>query len=186
MAFLWTMLFMLATKPLMLLVDLIFSPGGRLEKPILNLKLPEHYLKEGRYEEALAEYRRILKHHPGETEAWEKAIWLESRIFGRTAAAAKLERTARRHGLRSGQRSTPPGRNGSRIQEILGRWEVLTLEIFAIRDLQTSLPSPAAPMKPSLRSAERGSMREIPVRLHQPLNRHADGPGEPLGERTQS
>jgi tetratricopeptide (TPR) repeat protein len=81
-------------------VDLIFSPGGRLEKPVLNLKLPAHYLKEGRYGEALAEYRRILKHHPDETEAWEKAIWLESRIFGRTAAAAKLERAARRRGLR--------------------------------------------------------------------------------------
>jgi len=100
MAFLWAMLFRLATKPLMLLVDLIFSPGGRLEKPVLNLKLPAHYLKEGRYGEALAEYRRILKHHPDETEAWEKAIWLESRIFGRTAAAAKLERAARRRGLR--------------------------------------------------------------------------------------
>jgi hypothetical protein len=102
MAFLWATAFRLATKPFRLLVDLVFSPGGRLEKPILNLKLPAHYLKEGRYEEALAEYRRILRHHPDETEAWEKAIWLESRIFGRNAAAAKLERTARRRGLRPG------------------------------------------------------------------------------------
>jgi hypothetical protein len=106
MSFLWAIIFRLATKPLMLLVDLVFSPGGHLAKPLLNLKLPAHYLKEGRHEEALAEYRRILKYHPDETEAWEKAIWLEAEIFGRTAEAARLVRSARRRGIPLDPRST--------------------------------------------------------------------------------
>jgi hypothetical protein len=106
MAFLWTTIFRLATKPILVFIDLVFSPGGRLEKPVLNLKLPAHYLKAERYEEALAEYRKILKHHPGETEAWEKAIWLESEVFGRRKAAAKLRRAARRRRVPLGPDTT--------------------------------------------------------------------------------
>lgn len=106
MVFLWGFIFGLLTKPLLKMVDLVFSPGGRLEKPVLNLKLPAHYLKEERYEEALDEYRRILKHYPQETEAWEKAIWLEAEIFGRPAEASKLVRAARRRGIELDQRVT--------------------------------------------------------------------------------
>lgn len=111
---LWTMLFRLATKPLLHLVDMVFFPGGRLDKPVLNLKLPAHYLKEERYEEALAEYRLILKHHPDEAEAWERAIWLESEIFGRPSAAAKLARAARRRGVPVDPRGAPPPGRGRR------------------------------------------------------------------------
>lgn len=99
MMILWSYLFRLVTKPFRLLADWIFFPGEHLRKPILNRKLPAHYLKEERYEEALAEYRKILKYYPEETEAWEKAIWLEAEIFGRTNEAVKLVRSARRRGV---------------------------------------------------------------------------------------
>ncbi len=91
--------FYLATRPLMAVIDGIFLPGGRLEKPVLNLKLPAHYLDEARYEEALKEYRQILKHYPDETEAYEKSIWLEAAVFKRPAAARALLKRAKRRRL---------------------------------------------------------------------------------------
>lgn len=94
----WKPIFFVVTRPFMAFIDAIFFPGGPIEKPVLNLKLPAHYLDEARYEEALAEYRQILKHYPDEAEAYEKAIWLEAAVF-KDAAAAKslLKRAKRRH-----------------------------------------------------------------------------------------
>jgi len=110
----WDLVFRLATRPFLLFIDLVFSPGGHFRKPVLNLKLPAHYLKEGRHEEALAEYRKILTHHPREPEAYEKAIWLEASVFGRNAEASKLLRRAKRRGLTLDERivrlvESPPG-----------------------------------------------------------------------------
>jgi len=96
LAAVWKPLFRLATKPLIAFVDSVFLPGGKLEKPVLNLKLPAYYLREHRYEEALAEYRKILKHHPRTAEAYEQAIWLEAVPFASRKRAAKLLRQARR------------------------------------------------------------------------------------------
>lgn len=96
---LWPMIFRIATKPFFLLVDQVFFPGGRLERPVLNLKLPAYYVEQGRYEEALEEYRKILKHYPGEAEAYERAIWLLAAVFKRDGEALKLLRRAERRGL---------------------------------------------------------------------------------------
>lgn len=94
----WKPIFFLATRPLMAVIDALFFPGGPIEKPVLNLKLPAHYLDEARYEEALAEYEQILKHHPDVVEAYEKVIWLEAAVFKHPAAAkAWLKRAKRRH-----------------------------------------------------------------------------------------
>jgi hypothetical protein len=98
-AFLWKPIFDFATRPLMAVIDAIFLPGGRLEKPVLNLKLPAHYLDEARYEEALMEYRQTLKYYPNETEAYEKSIWLEAAVFKRPAAARALLKRANRRRL---------------------------------------------------------------------------------------
>ena len=98
-AFLWTTIFHLATRPFFILIDQIFSPGGQLERPVLNLKLPAHYLNEARYDEALAEYRKILRFYPDETEAYEKAIWLETAVYERPHEAARLLRRAKRRRL---------------------------------------------------------------------------------------
>ncbi len=93
---LWPTLFHLATRPFLSLIDLVFAPGGRLGKPVLNLKLPMHYLNEERYDEASAEYLKILKHYPQEPEAYEKMIWIESQIRRRPKEAMKWLRQAKR------------------------------------------------------------------------------------------
>lgn len=100
----WSDVFRLATLPLTALIDSLIFPRAKLARPLLNLKLPAHYLAEGRHEEALEEYRKILKHHPDETEAYEKAVWLEASIFHRPAAAEKLLRRAARRGVELDER----------------------------------------------------------------------------------
>ncbi len=101
---LWPTLFRLATRPFLAWIDLVFLPGGRLEKPVLNLKLPMHYLNEGRYDEAFAEYRKILKHHPKEPEAYEKMAWIESEIRRRPRRALRWLRLAKRRRVRLDKR----------------------------------------------------------------------------------
>lgn len=94
----WKPLFKLLTHPLIAMVDGLFFPGGKLEKPTLNLKLPAYFIREGRYTEALEEYQRILKHYPDEVEAYEKSIWLHCEIFGDTDRAVRLlKRAEKRH-----------------------------------------------------------------------------------------
>lgn len=99
MALLWQPLFRLALRPLFALADQIFSPSDRAGKPALNLKLPDHYLKEGRHEEALAEYLESIRHHPDAVEAYEKAIWLKASVFRDLSGAEKLLHKARRRKL---------------------------------------------------------------------------------------
>ena len=95
----WKTVFFLATRPLMLFIDSLFFPGGRLEKPSLNLKLPSHYLSQERYTEALEEYRKIMKFYPEEPEAYEKAAWLYLHIFGEKGAAERVIRRAKRRNV---------------------------------------------------------------------------------------
>lgn len=95
----WKTIFHIATRPLIMMVDSLFFPGGSLEKPVLNLKLPRYYINESRYDEALTEYKRILKHYPDETEAYENAIWLYREIFEEPDEARRLVRRARRRRL---------------------------------------------------------------------------------------
>lgn len=66
----------LVTMPLFALIDSIFFPGGKLSKPVLSYTLPDFYTKEGRYEEAVAAYREILKHYPEEAAAYLGVIEL--------------------------------------------------------------------------------------------------------------
>ncbi len=89
----------IATKPFVLLIDSIFFPGGKLSKPILNLKLPEFYLREGRYEEALDEYQKIMRHYPDETAAYEGAIDLLVNEFSDLNEAGKIHRKSQRRHL---------------------------------------------------------------------------------------
>lgn len=98
-AILWRPIFDLATRPLVWMIDAVFFPGGRLEKPMLNLKLPSYYLNQERYSEARAEYWKIIRHHPDETEAYEKLIWLALEIFEDPREAEKVLRKARKRNL---------------------------------------------------------------------------------------
>lgn len=95
----WTPLFALLTRPLTAMVDSLFFPGGKLDKPVLNLKLPAYLINEGRYTEALEEYRQILKHYPEEVEAYEKSIWLYQDIFDEPEKARGIVRRAERRHL---------------------------------------------------------------------------------------
>ena len=95
----WKQLFALAVQPLMLFIESIYLPGGKLSKPVLNLKLPAYYFNEGRYSEALEEYRKVLKYYPDEIEAYERLIWLHSEIFDEIGEARKLIRKAKRRHL---------------------------------------------------------------------------------------
>lgn len=107
-AFLWSTLFRLVMKPFTWFIDLVFFPAGRLEKPILNLQLPAHYVKQERYDEALDEYHKIIRYHPQVQEAYERAIWLEVTVFQRPRRAKKLMRQARRNGVPLENRVTDP------------------------------------------------------------------------------
>lgn len=98
-AFVWKTLFFLATRPLVVFIESIVFPRHRIEKPPLNLKLPAFYINEGRYTEAMEEYRKILKHYPDEPEAYEKAAWLNREIFDDPEEALRLIRKAERRSL---------------------------------------------------------------------------------------
>ncbi len=95
----WKTIFHIATRPLIMLVDSLFFPGGSLEKPVLNLKLPLYYIEQDRFDEALTEYKRILKHYPDEVEAYEKAIWLYTEVFEEYSNARRLLARAKRRRL---------------------------------------------------------------------------------------
>ncbi|HQZ26910.1 MAG TPA: hypothetical protein PK648_02080 [Verrucomicrobiales bacterium] len=104
--FLWETIFHIATRPLTKMVDSLFFPGGKLSRPVLNLKLPAYYINEGRYEEALSEYQKILKYYPDEPEPYEKAIWLYLDVFASPREARKLHRRAKRRKISIDDRVT--------------------------------------------------------------------------------
>ena len=97
----------------MILIESIIFPGTKFNKPTLNLKLPASYVKEGRYKEALEEYRKVLKHYPDETEAYDEAIWLYTEIFEEPEEALKLFNKAKRRNLALNDHSRSLMKRGS-------------------------------------------------------------------------
>lgn len=57
-------------------IDAVFFPGGRESKPPYTLKLARFYVEKERWEEAEAEYERMLSFYPQELEAWEERLRL--------------------------------------------------------------------------------------------------------------
>ncbi len=86
----------IAARPFTALIDAIFLPGGRADKPEPDFKLPAYYELEGRHEDALAAYQKILRHHPDLPEAWIGAVRLLAGALDRPAEAESLRRRARR------------------------------------------------------------------------------------------
>jgi len=113
----WRTIFYVATRPFMLLVDSLFFPGGELAKPVLNLKLPRYYIEQDRFDEALIEYKRILKHYPDEVEAYEKAIWLYVTIFEEPAQARRLLARAKRRNLTLDEAVVRHAKDGFRLKQ---------------------------------------------------------------------
>lgn len=60
----------LLAKGGLLLIDVLMFPGDAGDPPPALYKLPEWYISEGRFEDALAEYEKISQAHPREVECW--------------------------------------------------------------------------------------------------------------------
>ncbi|MCB1230016.1 MAG: hypothetical protein KDN19_07115 [Verrucomicrobiae bacterium] len=105
----------LAASPLLALIDSIFLPGQRGGKPDLNLKLPQFYREQCRYDDAMAEYRKIIRYYPEQVEGWIGAMELLVKIFDEPEAARKLYEKGRRK-----LRHRPEA-----IEELAAAWENL-------------------------------------------------------------
>lgn len=85
------------TYPLTWLVDAFFGTGvGGGDKPPLDLRLARHYIKEGRMEEALDEYLRVMEFHPHVSETYEQAMILTAEVENDREAVEKLFEQGRR------------------------------------------------------------------------------------------
>jgi hypothetical protein len=60
-------------------IDAVFFPGGREAKPPYTLKLARFYVEKQRWEEAEAEYARMLSFYPDQPEAWQERLTLAFR-----------------------------------------------------------------------------------------------------------
>jgi len=110
----WESLFAAATRPFMALIESIVFPVTKFNKPLLNLKLPAYYIDEGRYDEALIEYMKIIKYYPDETGAYEKAIWLHVEIFEDSEEAMKLFNRAKKRNISLSEQSRSLVKIGSK------------------------------------------------------------------------
>jgi len=73
----------------------LFWPADLGVAPALH-KLPEWYLKEGRYADALAEYEKMIRNHPRMVEAYQGLLYVLYACMGDVASAEKRFRQARR------------------------------------------------------------------------------------------
>lgn len=77
-------------------MEMIFFPSGGHYTPPALYKLPQWMIKQGRYGDALAEYEKILKHHPQDVAAYEGRLFVLYSCLGNTVAAEKLFKQALR------------------------------------------------------------------------------------------
>jgi tetratricopeptide (TPR) repeat protein len=64
----------MASSGLTAFIDAVFFPGGREAKPPYTLKLARFYVQKKRWDEAEAEYARMLSFHPDQPEAWAERL----------------------------------------------------------------------------------------------------------------
>lgn len=76
----------------LLLIDLIMFPGEPGDPPPALYKLPEWYISENRFGEALAEYEKIAKAHPREPECWAGMVDVLATHMGNLDGARKAAR----------------------------------------------------------------------------------------------
>lgn len=70
---------MLASSGFTGFIDAVFFPGGRESKPPYTLKLARFYVEKQRFDEAEAEYARMLSFYPDQVEAWQERLALAFR-----------------------------------------------------------------------------------------------------------
>lgn len=76
-------------------VGLLFWPEERPVPPPL-FKLTAYYVKQGRFEDAIAEYEKILHYHPQESRAYEELIEVLAQAGASRQSAEKLRAWALR------------------------------------------------------------------------------------------
>ncbi len=76
----------------LVLIDIIMFPGEPGDPPPALYKLPEWYISEGRYEEALDEYQKISKIHPKDLACWTGMLDVLITYMGDAATAKKSAR----------------------------------------------------------------------------------------------
>ncbi|MES2706021.1 MAG: tetratricopeptide repeat protein [Verrucomicrobiota bacterium] len=55
-------------------IDSLFFPGSREKKPPYTLKLARFYVQKQRWDDAEAEYARMLSFYPDQLEAWKESL----------------------------------------------------------------------------------------------------------------
>jgi len=77
-------------KGSLLLIDVVLFPGDPGDPPPALYKLPEWYIEEGRFGDALAEYDKISKAHPRDPACWMGMVYVLAGLMGNTQAAKKV------------------------------------------------------------------------------------------------
>ncbi|MEM6883506.1 MAG: hypothetical protein AAF571_00635 [Verrucomicrobiota bacterium] len=80
----------------LILIDMILFPGEPGDPPPALYKLPEWYISEGRFGDALEEYEKISKAHPKEVECWTGMLDVLVTHMGNINAARKTAQTGLR------------------------------------------------------------------------------------------
>ncbi len=84
-------------KPIGLLVDSIFGTGTLFaERPPLDLRLAQHYVKEERFADAIDEYERVRGYYPDIPEVYEEPLVLLAKIGAEREEIDELYRTGQR------------------------------------------------------------------------------------------
>lgn len=118
-------------RPFTFVVDwLLGTMPGSNEKPPLDLRLARHYVKEERYEDALAEYLRVMSHHPGVVETYVKVMEMIAELGGNMRELDAV--------YQKGQRKlTSPGD----LEELKDAYEEARMKLNAYRDDSSEVPA---------------------------------------------
>lgn len=84
------------SRPFTRLIDGVYFGNNDREPPPLNLRLPEAYRRDYRYEEAITEYERQLQYHPRSAVLWSELIRTAREAGNPDMARAFLRRALRR------------------------------------------------------------------------------------------
>jgi|GEM_PF-3522415 len=80
--------------PFLRFIDSVYLGGDEVERPRLTYEVADRLVREGRWQDAAAEFEHIAYWHPREERAWTEAVRC-SRLAGDVAGADWLLRRAR-------------------------------------------------------------------------------------------
>ncbi len=89
-------IFQVVSKPLSWALESFYFPRDRSAKPTVNYKLPEYYIEQERFEDAMNEYLKIIRYHPQEAKAYIGAFELAVTELHDDETAKQIYSKARR------------------------------------------------------------------------------------------